>query len=63
MNVDELTKKIKQIRNDYNKKSGILYGFNERFDEVVEEINAILQYLKEKELEQKEIWKNLMKAL
>ena len=47
---EELIEEIKQIRTDYNKESGWFYGFNERFDEVVKEINAILQYLKEKEV-------------
>ena len=37
---------IKQIREEYNKNSGWFYGFNDRFDEVVKEINAILNYLK-----------------
>jgi hypothetical protein len=47
VNVTQLIDKIHEIRTHYNKNSGILYGFNERFDEVVEEINAILMYLKD----------------
>ena len=50
-NFNELIKEIKQIRTDYNENSGWFYGFNERFDEVVDEINAILGYLKTKEEE------------
>ena len=46
-NVIELIDTIHEIRANYNKNSGIFYGFNERFDEVVEEINAILMYLKD----------------
>lgn len=33
MSVQESIDTIKQIRKNYNKKSGIFYGFNERFDE------------------------------
>ena len=44
--VDDLISEIKQIREEYNKNSGWFYGFNDRFDEVVKEINAILNYLK-----------------
>ena len=46
MNFEELKEKIAKIREDYNKNSGLFYGF---FDEVVAEINAILLYLKELE--------------
>jgi len=45
----KLKEKIKQIREEYNKNSSMFYGFNERFDEVVEEINAIILYIIEKE--------------
>jgi hypothetical protein len=49
MTFQKLKEKIAKIREDYNKNSGFFYGFNERFDEVVNEINAILLYLKELE--------------
>ena len=49
MTFQKLKEKIAKIREDYNKNSGFIYGFNERFDEVVNEINAILLYLKELE--------------